>query len=98
VSTALSLQKFRRLEPDFFAAHRDEYTRALAIAFLEETKSIGDKDRAAALRLLAASVKMKPMPLAICDALVYVMTPEFVVEFVRRYRRWRRLRRQAQIA
>lgn len=89
------LRKSKTLDPSFFEQHRSRYSTSMAMSYVYEAKTIGNKDRIKALRLLATSASIHLQPSAIADALLFVLTPEFVVQLVRKYRRWSRGRRAA---
>jgi glycosyltransferase involved in cell wall biosynthesis len=88
------LERFKAIEPQLFERQRALYASTVAESYIYEAQTIGNKDRLEAFRLLLKSLSFSFRPSALKNALIFVLTPDFIVGTVRRYRRWARRRQE----
>lgn len=91
------LARFKAIDPDVFEQNRRTYNRTVATTYIFEAQSIGNKDRLRAIHLLTSSLAFAFLPMAMARSFPHIATPDFVVDLVRRYRRWKRSRRHSSL-
>jgi glycosyltransferase involved in cell wall biosynthesis len=77
------LDRVQRVEPQLFEENKESYRLAVARSYVWEARTLCDRDRTRAMRLVFRSLGVKVLPRLVGETLAYIFVPGFLISAAR---------------